>query len=200
MGTASTGDRTGKGSFPALPSDVLNHPEGRAFPFSEGPGMRIQLRHEDGHLDLVPLIDCVFLLLLFFMLCGRISTDRDWEQVTVPPGRSANPPAAGLQREVVNLSGAGEQVRIRLGATLLPGQGEEAWRSLRRDLDLVCDRSDAGAPVLVELRADQDLPWRTVQTAQQVLADCADPGLLGERLRRRPITRLEFAVRSLDGG
>ena len=46
----------------------------------------------DAEVDLVPLIDCVFLLLLFFMLCGRIAMDQRAEQITVPPTKTSAPP------------------------------------------------------------------------------------------------------------
>ncbi len=69
---------------------------------------RLTLPQADDHLDLVPLIDCVFLLLLFFMLCGRLSTDNRTEQVTVPPTKTAmkQPVIMGWGREVINVFGS----------------------------------------------------------------------------------------------
>ena len=52
---------------------------------------RLTLQFADTEVDLVPLIDCVFLLLLFFMLCGHISVNNRAEQITVPPAKTAQP-------------------------------------------------------------------------------------------------------------
>lgn len=49
----------------------------------------LPLQLADHEIDLVPLIDCVFLLLLFFMLCGHLSVSERAEQITVPPARTA---------------------------------------------------------------------------------------------------------------
>ena len=63
----------------------------------------------DDHLDLVPLIDCVFLLLLFFMLCGRLSNDLRTDAITVPPtklARKIEPDKDGWKRVIINIKGS----------------------------------------------------------------------------------------------
>ena len=50
---------------------------------------RLALMQIDDHVDLVPLIDCVFLILLFFMLVGHLSDRSAADSITVPPGKTA---------------------------------------------------------------------------------------------------------------
>ena len=110
---------------------------------------------EDGHLDLVPLIDCVFLILLFFMLVGRISVDQRHEQITVPPTRSGQvrpPPGAGWTRMVINVFGSTAAGKIPRNSIawnsdkpwISSGRDEQAfvgYQKLRDKLDLVYDSS-----------------------------------------------------------
>ena len=67
-----------------------------------------KLEHADAELDLVPMIDCIFLLLLFFMLCGRITMDQRVEQITVPPTKTAQKPdnPKDWERIVINVFGS----------------------------------------------------------------------------------------------
>src|SRR3954464_8827721 len=66
-----------------------------------------RLEHADAEIDLVPMIDCIFLLLLFFMLCGRITMDQRTEQITVPPTKTANKfTSKEWMRVVINVFGS----------------------------------------------------------------------------------------------
>ncbi|GDY11249.1 hypothetical protein LBMAG53_01260 [Planctomycetota bacterium] len=160
---------------------------------------------DDGHLDLVPLIDCVFLILLFFMLVGRISVEQRHEQITVPPTRSGQvPPPLGANwiRVVVNVFGSTAAGNIPRNAIawnsdqpwISSGQNEQdfvGYQKLRDKLDLVYDRSrtfddpnGAKAPgggvlqlpsVIVEVRADADTEYRVVQDIQMLLVDSVNP-------------------------
>ena len=177
---------------------------------------RLTLQFADTEVDLVPLIDCVFLLLLFFMLCGHISVNNRAEQITVPPAKTAQPinPPQDWRHEIINLGGgrandANEAVRIRLGqafdsAGLPPYEGLTRLRAL---LDQLLTMSPTYRDptsgmllpqVLIELRIDADVPWLAVQEIQQVLADSIVPatGLPKDiNERRRPFTRIAFSVR-----
>ena len=60
---------------------------------------RTALPQADGHLDLVPLIDCVFLILLFFMMTTRFTAEERTLAAVLPtghgigcPGRVPEPP------------------------------------------------------------------------------------------------------------
>lgn len=161
----------------------------------------------DVDVDLVPLIDCVFLLLLFFILCGRLIDEERWEQVTVPPATTAHEVVKrqDWQRTTINVKGDALHPEVVMGGARLTGNTGEVWSQVRTRLDRIHDqaerRSDARAPmgfapkVVISLRADLDMDWRVVQDCQQILADSIDPrtGTPKEGLRR-PFTQLEFAA------
>ncbi len=173
---------------------------------------RLPIHLADYEIDLVPLIDCVFLLLLFFMLCGHLSVSERVEQISVPPATTAKPvvPPDRWRHEVINLGGgrADQPVRIRVGQTL-DSAGLTHLDGLTRLRDLL-DRLHAFSDtyldsasglrlpqVIVELRADADVPWGAVQEVEQVLADSIVPstGLPKDGLRR-PFVHVTFSARN----
>ena len=177
---------------------------------------RLTLQFADAEVDLVPLIDCVFLLLLFFMLCGHMSLSERQEQITVPPARTAEKIDLphSWRHEVINLGGGrqGTPVRIVMGQVLdSAGQPfEQGLTSLREILDRLYMMSPtyrdplsslALPQVQIELRVDADVPWRAVQEVQQVLADSIDPatGMVKAGIRR-PFPTLAFSVRDPADG
>jgi hypothetical protein len=174
------------------------------------PRPRRTLPQADAEVDLVPLIDCVFLLLLFFMLCGHMSLNEREEQITVPPALTAAKITLprDWRHEVINLQGgrAGEPVRITMGQAFdsRGGPFPAALTGLRAILDRLHAMSptygdllgDALPQVQIELRADGDVPWRALQEVQQVLADSIDPASGQPRSgRRKPFPTLAFSVR-----
>ena len=151
-------------------------------------------------IDLVPLVDCVFLILLFFILCGRLTTDQRSDQVTVPPGRTAQKATATLERVVLNVR-AGEHPAISFGETgwidLASG-----WTPVRQRLDRIWDlagkRQRDGitvADAVLEVRADANLPFRLVQELQLIAAGTVDPDTLAPRpASQRAFINLDFAA------
>jgi len=175
------------------------------------------LSFADADVDLVPMIDCIFLLLLFFMLCGRITLATRAEQISVPPAFTGDKNIdrqAGWTREVLNVfadhGGKGAQ-RLCLG-TVFDSQGldhGQALVRLRRLLDAVYDRAEtypaAGNPalrlpmVIIEIRADGDVDVRRIQELEMLLADCTDPatGLpTPDEHARRPFVNLAYTTRT----
>jgi biopolymer transport protein ExbD len=154
----------------------------------------------DEHIDLVPMIDCIFLLLLFFMLCGRLSSDMRTEQITVPPTRTAAKFDAqtGWERILVNVFGKTQENQPGtppMNSIAMP-QLHKEWRSqgiddytgyqkLRFELNKIYDKAekyDDPKPtgmklpkVIIELRADAQTEYRVVQEIQQILTDTIDP-------------------------
>lgn len=125
----------------------------------------------DDHVDLVPLIDCVFLILLFFMLVGHLS-DRTTDGITVPPGKTAshitNPD--GWTRELIRVDRT-----VHLGGrSFVPDAA--GWTALLDQVHAHAAKDHDQAPlVIVEIRADSEAATRTVQELQQVRADSLDP-------------------------
>ncbi len=158
-----------------------------------GKSKKISLPQQDDHLDLVPLIDCVFLILLFFMLVGRLSNDQRTEQITVPPTKTAVKfTGSGWGREVINVFGStqnGDPARntIRIGNNDFKQSGTNDYSGyvkLRAILDRIYDKAekypDPKVPglmlpkIIVEVRADSDTEYRVVQEVQQILTDTMD--------------------------
>ncbi|GDY11252.1 hypothetical protein LBMAG53_01290 [Planctomycetota bacterium] len=165
---------------------------------------RFKPEADDGHLDLVPLIDCVFLILLFFMLVGRISYDQRNEQITVPPTKTALKMIENKDwtRVVINVFGSTAAGKIPRNSIawnadkpwVSSGRDEQAfvgYQKLRDKLDLVYDSSrkfddpnGTKVPgggilqlpyVIVEVRADADTEYRVVQEIQMLLVDSVNP-------------------------
>ena len=160
-----------------------------------GHGKKRSYPQQDDHLDLVPLIDCVFLILLFFMLVGRLSNDQRTEQITVPPTKTAvkfDDKNKSWGREVINVFGTtqnGDPPRntLRIGNNDFKSSGindYSGYQKLRAILDRIYDKAekypDPKIPglmlpkVIIEVRADSDTEYRVVQEVQQVLTDTMD--------------------------
>jgi biopolymer transport protein ExbD len=174
------------------------------------------LPQADAEVDLVPLIDCVFLLLLFFLLCGHLSVTSRVEQITVPPARTAQQITLPDQwhHEVINVGGGRSDapVRIRIGQVLDTAglANDESLTRLRSILDRIHAMnatyidpvSGLTLPqVVMELRVDAEVPWRAVQEVEQVLADSIEPATgLPKAGARRPFPMLTFSVRDPADG
>ncbi len=155
---------------------------------------------ESGHLDLVPLIDCIFLILLFFVLAGRLDGDQRPEQITVPPGKTASHRTTPDQwsREIIQVG-----ADVRIGAQRFALDGSD-WAGLRTLLDRIHDRAGKSVDrqtgrmmpdVIVEVRADADAPCRTVQGLQQLLGDTIDPTTGQSKSAQKPFIHLAFSAR-----
>ena len=160
-----------------------------------------KLPQPDVKMDLTPMIDVIFLLIIFFILAGRITDDLVNNQITVPPTETAEkwekpddwksvrvevlvtPPDRGENRTV------GHNIKV-LGAEFQGWgfEGEEAFRAyqgLRQKLDelyAISDKyPDSKNPainlpkVIIELRADGDTEYRVVQEVIQILTDSVNP-------------------------
>lgn len=177
----------------------------------------------DEHLDLVPLIDCVFLLLLFFMLCGRLASDQRTEQITVPPTKTAMKfDSKQWDRVVINVFGSTQKMGTKKtprNAIQLPpkpfwfSEGDNnllGYQNLRSALNAVYDKA-AKYPdpkntgimlpkVICEIRADADTEYRVVQEVQQVLSDTIDPfnNMLPRNIdikQLKPFVNIDFTTR-----
>ena len=183
---------------------------------------KLHIEQADDHLDLVPLIDCIFLLLLFFMLCGRMSTDQRTEQISVPPTKTAMKfEDKKWQREVINVFGttkAGDPPRnsLRIGTQTFNSKGINdytGYQQLRTILDQIYDRAEKYddpkgtgmklPKVIVEIRADANTEYRVVQEIQQILTDGMDltnmqPKKGFNPLNGHPFVNLDFTTRKSD--
>lgn len=151
-----------------------------------------KLESTETDIDMTPMIDLVFLLIIFFILAGKISNDNRTDQITVPPTTTATK-LEPKDRIIINVFGttkAGTPPRnsIKVGNHIFSAKGIDdysAYQQLRAVLDLAYDRADkepdAKIPglmlpkVVVEVRADADTEYRVVQEVLQVITDSIDP-------------------------
>lgn len=183
---------------------------------------RLHVPVDDVEIDLVPMIDVVFLLLLFFMLCGHITLETRVEQITVPPTKTAQKleDPEKWERIIVNVFGstsAGKPPRntIRVNNVNYVAQGVdnfEAYQKLRQVLDQAYDRAEKFPDpkntgfmlpkVVLEIRADADTEYRVVQEVQQVVSgsinpfDGMKPMTISNPAQAKPFVFLNFTTRS----
>lgn len=112
-------------------------------------------------INIAPLIDVVFLLIIFFMTVAQISKV-EVEKIEVPPVESAGKDQKPVTL-TINVLEDGQIIISRKTHTL-----ESAGALLAQKA-----REAAPAKVTVLLRGDRKLPW---QTAGAILAACASQG------------------------
>ena len=150
-------------------------------------------------IDMTPMIDMIFLLIIFFILAGKITSDLRPEKITVPPTKTALktelPP--GWSKVVINLFGTSQTSRVKgqppahtiaVGEATWRGNGYNdfgSYQKLRDFLDRVYNAADKipdpnGTGLMlpmveIELRADSEAEYRVVQEVQQVMTDTVNP-------------------------
>jgi biopolymer transport protein ExbD len=152
----------------------------------------------DDELDLNPLIDVITMLIIFFILGGKMSQDVRTEAITVPPTKTATKlDDNGMKRIIINVFGNTQtltgvpETRMRVGTKEFVNKGndgEEAYKGysqLRSLLDAAYDIADREPDpkgtgislpkIVLEIRADADTQYRVIQEIQQVVTDTIDP-------------------------
>lgn len=154
----------------------------------------------DEELDLNPLIDVITMLIIFFILGGKMSQDIRTEQITVPPTKTATKLETenGWRRLVVNVFGTTQTVKgepsmkIKVGTKEYENKGIDDYSgyiALRSLLDaeyvheanennLMPDPKGTGMmlpKIVIELRADSNTQYRVIQEIQQIITDSINP-------------------------
>jgi biopolymer transport protein ExbD len=112
--------------------------------------MRLPIDNTEGEgLNLTPLIDVVFLLLIFFLVATHFEQDEKELSIRIPDVYKARPLSAGPQETVVNINAEGEY--IVLGNTLTEPQLRTMIGTLAKknpvDLSTIQVRTDMDARV-----------------------------------------------------
>lgn len=184
-------------------------------------GKKRKLSQADIKLDLTPMIDVIFLLIIFFILAGKITAEISNENITVPPTVTA---------EKIEIPKEYQNFKIEVyGNTQRPKEGESgmtiefglnppwhshgsdpkedaamfAYRRLREQLDTIYDQADYYQEngkdfplVKLELRADSDTEYRVIQEIQQIAADANDPfNEMKPKVMKRPFVEFHFTTR-----
>ena len=189
---------------------------------------RRRTANNETKVDMTPMIDMVFLLIIFFILAGKISADITNELITVPPTKTSvsKEIPQGWSRIRIEVHGKtqnlGPEVKpklfIKMGTEEWVSEGSEgdeamnAYRGLRTALNRVFDeakrykdpKSSLELPqVILELRADADTEYRVIQEIQQIATDGNDPWnnmLPVLRTPPKPFVHFHFTTHKPEGG
>jgi biopolymer transport protein ExbD len=137
--------------------------------------LRKTIRKPVGEIEIAPLIDVVFLLIIFFMIVSQM-VHAEVEEVTLPEAASGDPVAeAQPGKIIVNVPDSGELV--------ISGRvySQEAFADLLADEIRL--RSVENVSVLI--RGDRKAPWEPVGRAMRTCA-------------QRGVARVRVAVREAE--
>ena len=116
------------------------------------------------HINMTPMIDVTFQLIIFFLLSSRLAQQETQMELDLPAAASGRDAVEdGRPRLIVNLSADG---RVMLGSTQTPRE-EMAGR-------LRIERERLGDDLEVRVRADRSVPYRVVAP---ILLACAEVGI-----------------------
>jgi biopolymer transport protein ExbD len=116
---------------------------------------------EDAAIDMAPMIDMVFLLLIFFMVASTVS-ELSKKQVEIPVASNAKVPEQIADRRMLSIQADGE-----IFAGLEPVSLEELEVLLAGDMQR---DAETGGATRVFIRADRELPFSTVREVMKVCA------------------------------
>ncbi|HAY82963.1 MAG TPA: biopolymer transporter ExbD [Planctomycetaceae bacterium] len=123
--------------------------------------MKLPLEENENSTNLTPLIDVVFLLLIFFLVATRFDQEEKEISIRVPDVYKARPVSAGPQEVIVNITADGEY--IVTGETLTEPQVRGLISGLTKN-----NPADLSA---VQIRTDMDAQ---VKFAMAVVGMCED--------------------------
>jgi len=131
-------------------------------------------------INLTPMIDVVFQLLVFLMIANDVSR-REIEDLDLPSAPTATQDEGGERRLIVNLLRSGRDgppsLRVRGADTDLAGFRQVLKSEADRERE---DDATRTSRLSVLIRADRDSRWQDVQW---VIQACADPDVRVHRLQ-----------------
>ncbi len=128
--------------------------------------MKIPMKEEpDAQFEMAPMIDMVFLLLVFFMIASRMSVLQNVE-LAIPTATKAVVPKERPQRFVVNITDIGV---VHAGAEALGASEDPAVLTQLRDM--IKEQRKVFPEIRVYLRADQATDHLHVRRVMGVMAE-----------------------------
>jgi biopolymer transport protein ExbD len=117
-------------------------------------------RHfEEGKMNITPMIDMTFLLLVFFMVTSKITKEQKKLEVRLPVAASATVPVKPGDREIINLDARGH---LFAGDRAMTLPEMKAWLKQR-----LADYP----PLKISVRADARTPARQIKEIMQAAAE-----------------------------
>ena len=115
-------------------------------------------------IPMTPMIDVVFLLVIFFLVSSHLARQETQMEVSLPEAATGEDETADMgPRVTLNVTADG---RVFWGATVVTTE-DLKQRLIQR-------RMRAGKPIEVRIRGDQRVPYRVVEP---VLRMCAEVGI-----------------------
>ncbi len=126
---------------------------------------RYEPAHHTGKINVTPLIDVVMCLIVFYLLVGRLASDK--AAGVQLPGSRVGATSTAAQALIVNILPAGDGASVVIDGRTL--SREELLERLKRHAG---DNPDTASPV--QIRADRRLAYSAVAPA---IAACREAGL-----------------------
>lgn len=125
-------------------------------------------KEEHVEVDLSPLIDCVFLLLIFFLVTTMLKKLEKQIPVVLPDYTSALAPMAESDAIIYAMDGEGNILRATEETRQLDGITYQPVASLVEDLKVVAETH--GTQIAIRLDTDREVPVQRVIDALDTLA------------------------------
>jgi len=122
------------------------------------------LRHGEVGFNMTPMIDVVFLLIIFFLVSSHLAKQEAQMELPLPVADSGEEANESLPRVTLNITADGSLVLA----------GRRIDRSQLRER-LKAARQEHGANVEVRIRGDRSVPYRAVSP---IMLSCARAGIL----------------------
>ncbi|MCK4564207.1 MAG: biopolymer transporter ExbD [Verrucomicrobia bacterium] len=122
--------------------------------------MKLKLpRKDDVAIDMAPMIDMVFLLLIFFMVASVVVTDK--VKIALPEAQSAKVPEDTKNRMMLSVD-ANNQIYVNTNPVTI--------KELKK---IVSDELDINPGLRILIRADKDVEYKT---NKDIIIACAEVG------------------------
>jgi len=121
---------------------------------------------EDLKMDMSPMIDLVFLLLIFFMVNSTLIIVRIDKNVKIPVADKAKVAQVTQGRIVINIREDGKIYDENISVL----EDDEAITRYVRDRKALIELNGSGVPPRIHLRADREVPVKEVKRAVQAAA------------------------------
>ncbi len=122
--------------------------------------MKLKLpRKDDVAIDMAPMIDMVFLLLIFFMVASVVVTDK--VPIQLPEAQAAKVPEETKNRMMLSVD-ANNQIYVNMNPVTI--------KELKK---IVSDELDINPGLRILIRADKDVEYKT---NKDIIIACAEVG------------------------
>jgi len=118
-----------------------------------------RVEHEEIGLQIAPMIDLTLLLLIFFMLAGKITKSEKLLDIKVPKAASGKIPSDEGDRDVVNIDDKGQ---------LFSGSRPVSTKELTTHLK---ERFKVSPPLKLYVRADAGTPGKKIKEVMAIASE-----------------------------